>query len=752
MKKFLNLAVLMLSAAMLLATSCKKDDPTTPAPKPEPEQPFELAIDVVSVSSSTISYKITPNRDDATYYVGLYSAEELDLEREIVTAAALLIIDQTPNKGSKVFNHVELKANKEYRVLCFGYDPEEKRYTTQFVLSDIIKTEEAEITNSLDIKVVDGSETWRNAAIDVTASQEELEYIIGFMEKSEWESQYAQMPQLIIVDRISGWKYDLECGKEIYPELDTWQKYMQLNQISGSRRIYAAEYYNLHWGTEYVMYAFGMNDDGDTTAQVVATEFATTEPVASDNSFEVVIGEVTSSTVAFTVTAANNDPYFLTIQDKRYVERFGEGKDESWDDMIFDLTFGKTDDQIMNYLFAGSQELTNESINKSINTLHEYQVVIWGFNNGPTTEVYVSEAFQPVEEVVDLSLYLDIVEVGSDYIQVGVTTNTDKASYYIDYVTAEEFGDDYGLTYISELYEYLTEENLYYGDGVYNLSVLEPDSEYYVIAFGFDAELGEPTTELVYEYVRTMPVAVEGDLFTISVNDITWKDATISVTTDLEEGYIFGIYTAEEFATLDQEAIFANRKAIWESNAEWYTDTTWQDMMAYDVKYGNTTLYASYDITKLTWDEDYVFYCMGVDAEGNMTTQMATAEFSTVAPVASDCTFDITIDAMTKSSVTFTVTPSNPEEQYYVTVQKANVLAPYGPDQEKSYEDLIEYLTPSEDALLESRLFVGTQTLKNSDVGTSVNGFYEYRIVVWGFNNGPTTTVYMSDAFKPADQ
>ena len=752
MKKFLNLAVLMLSAAMLLATSCKKDDTPTPTPKPEPEQPFELAIDVVSVSSSTISYKITPNRDDATYYVSLYSAEELDLEREIVTAAALLIIDQTPNKGSKVFNHVELKANKEYRVLCFGYDPEEKRYTTHFVLSDIIKTEEAEITNSLEIEVVDGSETWRDAAIDVTASQEELEYIIGFMEKSEWESQYAQMPQLIIVDRISGWKYDLECGKEIYPELDTWQKYMQLNQISGSRRIYAAEYYNLHWGTEYVMYAFGMNDDGDTTAQVVATEFATTEPVASDNSFEVVIGEVTSSTVAFTVTAANDDSYFLTIQDKRYVERFGDGKDESWDDMIFDLTFGKTDDQIMNYLFAGSQELTNESINKSINTLHEYQVVIWGFNNGPTTEVYVSEAFQPVEEVVDLSLYLDIVEVGSDYIQVGVTTNTDKASYYIDYVTAEEFGDDYGLTYISELYEYLTEQNLYYGDGVYNLSVLEPDSEYYVIAFGFDAELGEPTTELVYEYVRTMPVAVEGDLFTISVNDITWKDATISVTTDLEEGYIFGIYTAEEFATLDQETIYAMRKAIWESNAEWYTDTTWQDMMVYDVKYGNTTLYASYDITKLTWDEDYVFYCMGVDAEGNMTTQMATAEFSTVAPVASDCTFDITIDAMTKSSVTFTVTPSNPEEQYYVTVQKANVLAPYGPDQEKSYEDLIEYLTPSEDALLESRLFVGTQTLKNSDVGTSVNGFYEYRIVVWGFNNGPTTTVYMSDAFKPADQ
>ena len=132
-------------------------------------------------------------------------------------------------------------------------------------------------------------------------------------------------------------------------------------------------------------------------------------------------------------------------------------------------------------------------------------------------------------------------------------------------------------------------------------------------------------------------------------------------------------------------------------------------------------------------------------------SQMATAEFSTVTPTPSSCTFDIAIDSMTKSSVNFTITPSNPDEQYYVTVQKASVVAPYGPDKEKSYDDLIAYLIPDYDNQIEQRLFTGKQSIANSQLNNSVNGFSEYVIVVWGFNNGPTTTAFVSDAFKPAD-
>ena len=739
----------MLLATMLLATSCKETPEPEPQPQPQPETELELTLSVGEVTSSTITFTITPNIEDATYFAQLYAAEELAEERDIAMKAALMTMEEA-YVGKQTITVEELNAESEYKVLYFGYDAAEKRYTTDYIVSDVITTANFEISETLEVAYVESSATWRDAWVDVKPSNNELEYVFDFMEKSEWEELYGENPEAIVSERIRLWELDVEYGIEIYPDLDTWQKYMQLYQQHGTQTIYVSEYYNLRWGTEYVMYAFGMNDEGYQTTNVVTAEFATTTPEASANALSVVLGEVTESSVAFTVNASNDDPYFVSIQDKRYVERFGDGKEESWEDMIWDLTYSKTDDQIASYIFNGTQELTNESISKTIDTLHEYVIVVWGFNEGPTTEVYVSESFKPEAEVREVKLWLEVLDVTHESVTCNVEVNYDDATFYAACITKEQFGDDYGATYFYEAMANVTADVLYTGTQDITFEGLNPESEYYVVAFGYDAELGEATTFLEYKDVRTMPVPSD-NLFTISVSDITWRDAIVSVATEIEDGYIFGVYTAEEFATTTTEEILAKRIATWESNAEWYTNTTWQDMMVYDLKYGNKSIYVKDDIQKLQWATDYVFYCIGMGADGNPTTQMATAEFSTVTPTQSDCTFDITIDSMTKSSVNFTVTPSDPNAQYYVTVQKASVVAPYGPDQEKSYDDLIAYLIPDYDNQIEQRLFTGTQSIANSQLSNSVNGFYEYVIVVWGFDNGPTTTAFVSEAFKPAD-
>ena len=752
MNKILKLSSWMFVATMLLTTACNKTEEPAPQPKPEPETELELTFSAGEVTSTTITYTITPNLEDATYYAQLYAAEELQEERDIAMKAALMTMEEA-YVGTKTIIAEELTAESEYKVLYFGYDAAEKRYTTDYLVSDVIKTTDFKISDTITLALVEGSETWRNAYVKVQISDESLEYIFDIMEKSKWEELYAEDPESIVSARIAGWEQDVNDGLESNPTMDTWQKYMAIYQHSNNQTVNASEYYNMYWSTEYVMYAFGMNDEGFQTTEVAVVEFSTATPEASNNKFSVEIGELTASSVAFNVTTTNNDPYFLTIQDKRYVERFfGENAKETWEDMIWDLTFVKTDEQIQDYIFTGSQSLTNADINKNVDTLHEYQVVIWGFNEGPTTEVYVSDVFKPMEEEVELNLYLTIDEVTSNTITITVNANTDKVPYYIGGITPEEFGDDYGLTYISALYGTLTENDLFYGTQTLTCVELTPETEYYFIAFGYDLETGEPTTDLVYKSERTMPVASLGDVFTIAVNDIEWRNAQVSVATEYTGTYIYGLFTATEFAEYaDAEAIFEKRKAGWESSAEWYDNTTWQDMMVYDLVSGNTTFNVSEEIETLTWGESYVFYCMGVTADGEIATDMAVAEFSTLAPEASDCTFEITIDAMTKSSVNFTVTPSNPDEQYYVTVQRVSVLNGYGPDTTKTYDDLIRYLTPDSDYTLESRLFTGEQSLTNSNVGATVSGFYEYRVVVWGFNNGPTTTVFMSDAFKPAD-
>ncbi len=746
MNKFMKLSMWMLSAAALLATACNETE--EPTPQPQPETKLELAFSAGEVTSSTITYTITPNIEDATYFAQLYAAEELVEERDIAMKAALMTMEEAYT-GKQTITAEELNAESEYKVLYFGYDAEEKRYTTDYLVSDAITTADFEINETLEVAYVESSATWRDAWVDITPSNNNMEYIVDVMEKGEWNKLYAENPEAIVAERIRLWELDVEYGIETYPDLDTWQKYMQLYQQSGTQTLNVSEYYNLRWGAEYVVYAFGMNDEGYQTTNVVTVEFATTTPESSANVLSVTLGEVTESSVAFTVNATNDDPYFVTIQDKRYVERFGDGKEESWEDMIWDLTFGKTDDQIAAFIFNGTQELTNDSINKKVDTLHEYQILVWGFNDGPTTEVYVSEAFQPQSAVREVKLWLEIEDVTHESVICNVDVNYDDATYYAACITPEQLGDDYGATYFYEVLANVTADSLYTGSQSITFEGLNPDSDYYVVAFGYDAELVEATTFLEYEAVRTMPVPSDG-LFTISVSEITWRDATISVATELEDGYIFGIYTAEEFAATTAEEILAKRRAVWEDYAASY-DSPWTNFMGYDMKYGNKTLYASYDIMKLRWATDYVFYCIALDAEGNAVSQMATAEFSTVTPTPSDCTFDISIDYTDNSSVKFTVTPSDANTQYYVTVQRQSVVSQYGPDQSKSYDDLIAYLIPDYDNQIEPRLFTGEKSISNSQLNNSVNSFYEYVIVVFGYDNGPTTTVFMSEVFKPGN-
>ena len=387
MNKILKLSMWALSAAALFATACNETE--EPTPQPEPETKLELTLSVGEVTSSTITYTITPNNDDATYYAQLYAAEELAEERDIAMKAALMTMEDAYT-GKQTLTAEELNAECEYKVLYFGYDAEEKRYTTDYLVSDAITTANFEINETLKVSYVESSATWRDAWIDFAPSNNSTEYIFDFMEKSEWEELYGENPEAIVAERIRLWELDVESGLEFYPDLDTWQKYMQLSQHSGTKTINVSEYYNLRWSTEYIVYAFGMNDEGYQTTNVVVAEFATTTPEASANTLSITLGEVTESSVAFTVNASNDDPYFVSIQDKRYVERFGEGKEESWEDMIWDLTYSKTDDQIAGFIFNGTQELPNDSINKKVDTFHEYQILVWGFNDGPTTEVYVS--------------------------------------------------------------------------------------------------------------------------------------------------------------------------------------------------------------------------------------------------------------------------------------------------------------------------------------------------------------------------
>ena len=192
MNKFLRLSAWMLSAAMMLTTACNETE--EPTPQPEPEKKLELAFSAGQVTSTTITYTITPNIEDATYYAQLYAAEEIPAERDIAMKAALMTMEEA-YIGTQTITAEELTAESEYKVLYFGYDATEKRYTTDYLVSDVIKTADFEISETITLELVAGSETWRNAYVDVKLSDESMEYVFDIMDKAKWDSLYAENPE-----------------------------------------------------------------------------------------------------------------------------------------------------------------------------------------------------------------------------------------------------------------------------------------------------------------------------------------------------------------------------------------------------------------------------------------------------------------------------------------------------------------------------------------------------------------------------
>lgn len=587
--------------------------------------------------------------------------------------------------------------------------------------------------------------TWNNAAISVTPS-EDVEYILGVMTKEAF-APYVEDPETLVAARIAEWQETAEQYIDMGYD-DPWQYYMGYEQRSGERT-YDVKYddiYNMDWDTEYVAYCFGMNDEGVQTASVAVKEFRTTAPVPSNNTFTITIDAMTKSSVEFTVEPTTDEPYYVTIETIDVLAPYGPDKENSYEDLIKYLT-PDYESTIEQRTFAGKQTITNSDLGKSVNGFKIYRVVVWGFENGPTTTVFMSEEFKPADPEVDFEPTIYVDEYNYRKVIYSVIPNSNSITYYHALHTAAEVGEDGGAQLAASLIEGNINANLISGVVQKEVEVVA-ESNYYVVVFGYNHDTQTMTSEVFLSELITTP-AEPGEELTldVEVTNLAWNGADIYVRPSSDFKYYYECRTRAKFDERygSAESFYQKVHDGWASDAASY---------GYDVAtvaswYTNEGSGVA-DIGQLRWSTDYVFAIFGIDAEGNLATEVIIKEFTTLTPAQSSNEFTITINSFTKSSVNFTVTPTT-NDQYYVTVEKVGTVSGYGPDQDKSYDDLIDYLLPEYENQLSQRLFSGEQTINNSDLGKSVNGFSDYVIVVWGFNNGPTTTVFMSEAFRPAD-
>lgn len=718
----------LLTLVALALTSCSE----TPEPEPQPVMKPIVALDKqsISVKAEGGNYSVGYTIENAKEGVELSVVNDAEWIVDITVEANNIAFVVEPNESAEAR---EAKLSVEY--------PEADTRTIS--VNQAAKSEEPEPTlATIELEV--SNIEWNNANITVKPSAD-IEYVLGVMGAEAFAEKYAENSEAIITDRIAEW----ESTAKMYEDMgydDPWQYYMQLEQREGedTYNVKDSDIANLSWGSDYVVYCFGIDDEGNATSTVATAEFSTVAPVASENDITISIDAMTKSSVEFTITTTTDDPYYVTLETTDVLAPYADKSDEE----LIRYLLPQYNNQIEQRTFTGTKTITNSDLGKSVNGFKSYKVVVWGFENGPTTKVFYSDEFKPTDPVIDLSVSITIDKLSHDKVQYSVVPNSYSVTYFHSLFSAEEVGNDGGKALAESL---IAEEKFYQrlsSGPVQNEVAVEPEKQYYVVAFGYDGNTSTMTSEVFLSDVITTPAAPDAKpTIDAEVTNLTWNGADIYITPNGDFKYYYECRTRAKFEERygSVDGIYDRVFASWQSESTSYgcdlsTVMSWYTYEGYGVA----------DIGALRWSTEYVFFVFGVNADGTLATDVVVKEFATLTPQQSSNEFTITINSMTRSSVNFTVTPTT-NDQYYVTVEKVGTLAGYGPDQDKSYDDLIDYLLPEYENQLTPRLFTGENTISNTDLSKTVNGFSDYQIVVWGFDNGPTTTVFMSEPFRPAD-
>lgn len=397
---------LMLTMATLVA--CSKEKPETPkepeAPKPLIEGSFEVKIDELKEDMVTIT--ITPSAEVDYYYACLAS----DTYKYLGGADADIVADQLagPNAEQMIFRGEQtltfggLIAHSHYRLLYFQYDSENKDIFGELHRSDRFTTPDG--TEEFEIEV--SNITGLSADVKITPDDPQMSYFWWIEEKVQYDEWFDSSDNLLIQNDFAFWQY--------YADLEglNWKEVMRWDLTSGVTEDCSDSLYNLlMWDNEYMVYVYGLDQEGNLQTQMTKKHFKTNpKPAAQDVTFDIAI-ESTEWDTAFNKFAISakitpSDPeakYYVTITNM------------SWYDWYFTAdNTGRSDEEYIQYqilLNASKQSWEvledfsmqgetiyqpHESRNQYFSPNREYGVFVFGLSeNGPTTGLKIHEFTTP---------------------------------------------------------------------------------------------------------------------------------------------------------------------------------------------------------------------------------------------------------------------------------------------------------------------------------------------------------------------
>lgn len=495
---------------------------------------------------------------------------------------------------------------------------------------------------------------------------------------------------------------------------------------------------NLTAATNYVAYAYGISADGEATSSLAKATFTTqskTGPDPGDGlTFEISITNISMTAADIYFTPSDNEAtYYFDVSPS---EVFAGMTDEEIRTEIINNYVDAA------YLTQGPDGYSAEMIAAyaPLTPGKEYCAYAIGYDaqKGATSELALKRftTLEPTGEAPELTLEVRAGDADGN--------NTSSSIYCHAYspqavsgriLAAEKATVDQLLAQGATLDDLIS----------YNGSALTAEEMAMLVVepgLGFTFEVPAST-----ELTVIMKVVSEGGMATIksadvtttavqpsdltfsfSVTEITTSSANIEVTpSNNEETYFFDI---QEKAVIDSfegdmnEIVAAFNQAY--------------------AQYGGIVGMLSqgpesYPITGLSSNTTY--YVLAFGYSGGPTTELATYEFTTEAPVMSDLTFEITIDENAEpipGGVNATITPSDPAAYYLFAFTLADDI-----DMMTSDAEIVAFYEEMYGPYISYLLVAGQYQTLPTDFGgeLALMPGAEYYLVVFGYDGGANTPV-----------
>ena len=381
--------------------------------------------------------------------------------------------------------------------------------------------------------------------------------------------------------------------------------------------------------------------------------------------FVIEVGVVTDTSVEFTITPEDEEmTYIAMMTTKEYFDKFEDDDAYIMDDLMWlDDAAYNAGVELSEYLEGVLKTGVISDTQDKLDPATEYIVYAFGLSKTGvvTTSLYKQSFTTLATELTEINFEIEVSEIGYDTAKVSVVPDNDKAIYFVNVFSYEDYeyygGDE------SAFAEHLTQlRNYYYNLGatadqmVANLGFvgaksltvekLKAGTKYMAYAIGIDERFIANSVATVVEF-ETLAAQASDLTFEVELTNIEYDHIEGSVTpSNNDDTYICSVQYASALEWSESEEALVesivNDITAW-GNIE---DSLRKGVMSLD------------GISGLQGETDYIIVCFGYD--GAPTTAPHITHFTTPAATGNpeDLVVEFEVSDITHNSVKVTTIPS----------------------------------------------------------------------------------------------